>query len=319
MKRNNWPVLLAVLLLAVTTMTACTTPASPGTGTVTVRIVATRDFGQELMFDETLEVPDGTPAMAALMKVANVETEYGGGFVNAINGVRSGFSGSQFTRMDWFIYINGLQSNTGALDYQLHDGDVQHWDFHDWSFRQLIPAIVGSFPEPFLHGYGGVIYPTIVVYQAGWAEDAQRIADSLSRLDIDDIAIRSLQELTEDEKAAGNLILLGTPDFPLIDEINQVWKKLGFYAHFQENKLEVFDIQGKPAAAYGGGTGIIQATRSPWNPQGIGVCENTAWMVSGTDTAGVKAAVDTLTSRGTDLEYTTAVVISAGEVIRVPR
>ncbi len=320
MKRKKGLVLVAALLLVITaTMTACTTTPATETGVITVRVVATRDFGRELMFDETLEVPAGTAAMAALMKAAKIETEYGGGFVEAINGVRSGFSGSQPAKMDWFIYINGLQSNTGALDYKLHDGDVQHWDFHEWSFHQFTPAIVGGFPEPFLHGYGGVIYPTIIVYQEGWAEDARRLADKLSRLGIENVATRGINELKENEKESGNLVLLGTPDFTLIAELNQVWKRLGFYAHFQDSVLEVFDAEGKPEAEYRDGAGIIQATRSPWNPKGIGVCENTAWIVSGTDAAGVRAAVDTLVSRDTDLRYASAVVIVSGEVIRVPR
>jgi hypothetical protein len=83
--------------------------------------------------------------------------------------------------------------------------------------------------------------------------------------------------------------------------------------------LNVFDSRGEPAAEYGAGAGVIQATQSPWNPKGIGVCENTVWTISGTDMAGVKAAVNTLLSRDTDFKHACAVVIAAGEVIRVPQ
>jgi hypothetical protein len=78
-------------------------------------VIATRNFGQELMLDETLKLPPGTSAMTALEKVAEVETAYGGGFVNAINGVQSGFTGTRQTMTDWFLYINGIQARTGAL------------------------------------------------------------------------------------------------------------------------------------------------------------------------------------------------------------
>jgi len=221
--------------------------------------------------------------------------------------------------MDWFIYINGIQSNTGALDYKLHDGDIQHWDFHDWSFHQFIPATVGGFPEPFLHGYGGVIYPTIIVYQDSYEEDARRLADELNHLGVGKVSIRGITGLGDDEKEAGNLILLGTPEFPPIAELNQVWKRLGFYAHFQDGVLKVVDAKGEPDTEYEAGAGVIQVTQSPWNPKGIGAGENTVWMVSGLDMSGVKAAADTLVSQDNNFKYAYAVVIAAGEAIRVPQ
>jgi len=319
MKRKDLLVLITVLLLGITALYACSPPTAPETGVIKVRVVATQNFGQQLMFDEILEVPSGMSAMAALQKVAEIETAYGGGFVDAINGVGSGFTGGQKAKMDWFVYINGIQSNTGALDYKLHDGDIQHWDFHDWSFHHFIPAIVGDFPEPFRYGYGGVIYPTIIVYQDGWEEDARRVADKLNRLGIKDASIRGINELREHEKGSYNLILLGTHDFAPIAELNQIWKRLGFYAHFQDSMLKVFDSRGELAAEYGAGAGAIQATQSPWNPKGIGVCENTVWIVSGSDEAGVEAAVETLVSQDNDFKYAHAVVIAAGEVIRVPQ
>jgi hypothetical protein len=281
-------------------------------------VVVTWDFGKELLLEQEVELKSGTSAMEALQAVADVETKYGGGFVQAINSISSEYEGDKSQR-DWFFYINGIQSNIGALDYKLHDSDIQHWDFHDWSFRQFIPAIVGDFPKPFSNGYGGVSYPNIIVYQEGWEEDAQRIADKLNCLGIKSNSIRGINELRDDEKESRNLILLGTPDFALIAELNQVWGKLGLFAHFKDGVLKVFDSKGEPVAEYGAGTGVIQATQNPWNAKGIGVCENTAWVVSGLDKAGVKEAVDILVSRDNDFKYAYGVVTAAGEVIRVPQ
>jgi len=222
-------------------------------------------------------------------------------------------------KMDWFIYINGIQSNTGALDYKLHDGDIQHWDFRNWSFHHFIPAIIGDFPEPFRYGYRGIIYPTIIVYQDGWKGDARRVADKLNRLGIENVSIRGINELQENEKESCNLILLGTPDFPPIAELNQVWGRLGFYAHFQDGRIAILNPEGEVAAEYGAGAGLIQATQNPWNPKGIGACENVVWLVSGTDEAGVKGAIDTLLKHYTEFQYAYAVVIADGEVIRIPQ
>lgn len=292
-------------------------PVDTGVATSEVTVVITRDFGKKVLLEQTVEIEPNTNAMDALQKVADVETKYGGGFVGTINGISSEYEGA--SKRDWFFYINGIQSNTGALDYKLHDSDIQHWDFHDWSFRQFIPAIVGDFPEPFGNGYGGVSYPNIIVYQEGWEEDAQCVADKLSCLGIKGASIRGINELRDDEKESCNLILLGTPDFPLIAELNQVWGRLGFFAHFEDGVLRVFDSGGEPAADYGAGAGVIQATQNPWNAKGIGVCENIVWIVSGSDKAGVKEAVKILVSRDNDFKYAYAVVIAAGEVIRVPQ
>jgi hypothetical protein len=60
---------------------------------------------------------------------------------------------------DWFYYVNGVQASKGAAETKLHDGDHVWWDRHDWSAADSIPAVVGSFPEPFVDGYGGRRYP----------------------------------------------------------------------------------------------------------------------------------------------------------------
>lgn len=319
MKRKNLLVLITALLLVMAALSACSPPPSPEAGVITVRVVVTRNFGQELMFDETLEVPEGTSAMSALMKVSEVETAYGGGFVNAINSVRSGFIGSQSMKMDWFIYINGIQSNTGALDYKLRNGDIQHWDFHDWSFHHFIPAIVGDFPEPFRHGYGGKTSSTIIAYADSLKEDAENLERRLVRLGVSNVSIKRLGELSENEKESCNLLLLGSMDSEPLSELNQVWNRLGFFAHFESGNLVVLNTKGEVVTKYDAGVGLIQATQNPWNPKGIGACESVVWLVSGTDEVGVKDAIHALVNRYTEFQYACAAVVANGEMIKVPQ
>lgn len=317
---------LVITCLFVAGLCGCSAQQSfqppPTTHTVgtEVRVVVTQDFGRELMFGETIEIEQDSNAMDALRQVAEIETAYGGGFVNAINGVRSQYRGSHSAKKDWFIIANGILTNTGALDYTMHPGDIEHWDFHDWSFNHLIPAIAGHFPEPFLHGYEGKVYPTVVAYHGNLKKEAEDITGELSQLGVESISAKSVNELSEDEKKSCNLILLGDKDCELISEMNQVWKRMGFFAHFDEGKLVVLNPKGKIAAEYGNGSGLIQATQSLWNPKGIGVCQNVVWMVSGTDEAGVKVAVDTLINHYTDTEfqYAFAVALANGEIIKVP-
>ncbi|MGB2884503.1 MAG: DUF4430 domain-containing protein, partial [Dehalococcoidia bacterium] len=302
MKRGRLLISAILFLLCALALGGCSagTPGETGAD-ITVRVVATRDFSQEIMFDEALGVPPGTSAMAALKQVAEVETAYGGGFVSAINGV-----GSEHGR-DWFIFVNGMAANAGALDYTLHDGDIQHWDFHDWSFRMAIPASIGDFPDPLVHGYQGEVSPTVIAYEEGLEDSAQALQTSLKGLGVASVSTENVSGLTESDKRHSNLILIGTMDCDLVAELNQVWDRLGFFVHFEDGVMVSYDSEGEVTVEYGSGCGVIQASQSPWNPNGIGVCENVVWMVSGTDKAGVESAVDALTNRHDEFKYAYAV------------
>jgi len=95
---------------------------------IEVRVIVTQD-NSTLMLDKLVTLDDGSTAMDALQQVATVETRYGGGFVRAIDGVRTQYPE---TNKDWFYYVNEVSPNVGAAAYILHDGDVVHWDFHEW-------------------------------------------------------------------------------------------------------------------------------------------------------------------------------------------
>jgi hypothetical protein len=89
-----------------------------------------------------------------------VKTRYGGRFVQSIDGV----VGSLSARRDWFYFVNGYEADRGASEYTLHPGDVEWWDFRSWANGEYrVPVVVGAFPEPFLHGYGGKRLATSVV------------------------------------------------------------------------------------------------------------------------------------------------------------
>lgn len=317
MKRFNLFCLLVLVVMVGLIGDACSpVPVAEESGLITVRVVATEDFGETLILDKTLEVPSETSAMTALEQAAEVETEYGGGFVSAINGFRSGYNRGMMR--DWFVYLNGILANTGVMDYTLHAGDVQHWDIHDWGFRQFVPAIIGGFPEPLLHGYGGKNRETIVVFPGSLKNEADKIRQVLLESGISSVSQRQLDALSQKDKETGNLILLGTMDMPLIVELNHQWKKLGYFTNYRDGNLVAINLEGKEVAGYGAGSGIIQATQNPWNPKGIGACENVAWMIAGIDITGVRNAVDIMINKRVDLQYACAVIADKGKVVRIP-
>jgi Domain of unknown function (DUF4430) len=118
----------------------------------------TRDRGAHVLLVRS--VPAGVTAMEALARAAKVKTRYGGRFVESIDGV----AGSLTRQRDWFYFVNGIEADSSAAEYRLHAGDVEWWDYRPWRGQMSVPVVVGAFPEPFLHGYGGRRRPAAVRY-----------------------------------------------------------------------------------------------------------------------------------------------------------
>jgi hypothetical protein len=158
--------LAVALVLAVAVLAGC---GGEERGKATLWI--TRDRGAQVILDR--EVPAGLTAMQALDRVADIETRYGGRYVQAINGIE----GSLADRRDWFYFVNGYEADRSAAEYRLREGDVEWWDFRSWETRMREPVVVGAFPEPLLHGFAGSTLPTRVFYVVPEQRaDAQRLA-----------------------------------------------------------------------------------------------------------------------------------------------
>jgi hypothetical protein len=120
---------------------------SEGEATLTV----TRDYGSVPVVEAAIPDPaESDTVMRALDREAEVETRYGGGFVDAIDGVE-GSAVEDGRSLDWFFYVNGVESSVGAAEVPVRAGDRIWWDHRDWTDAMRVPAVVGSFPEPFVH------------------------------------------------------------------------------------------------------------------------------------------------------------------------
>ena len=148
---------LVALLLVVPALAGCGGEGRAGVATLWV----TRDRGAELLHDE--RVDSGLTVMRALRGVADVETRYGGRYVQSIDGT----AGDAVQQRDWFFFVNGYEADRGAAEVRIRAGDIVWWDFRSWSERLRQPVVVGAFPEPFLHGFDGKRRPAVVRIAAG--------------------------------------------------------------------------------------------------------------------------------------------------------
>src|SRR5437764_661944 len=126
----------------------------PGASIGKVELTVTRDYGTEPVLRKSIDgVRESDTVLRVLDRNTKITTRYGGGFVQSIDGVAGGEPGGHVH--DWFFYVNGVESDQGAADYSLHDGDTIWWDYRDWSAAMRVPAVVGSYPAPFREGSQG--------------------------------------------------------------------------------------------------------------------------------------------------------------------
>jgi hypothetical protein len=157
----------AVLVL----LAGCGGAAGEGEGTA--QLWVTRDRGAELLVDAKVDA--GQTLMRALASKTDVKTRYGGRYVQAVNGIE----GSLSAQRDWFWFVNGYEGDRSAASYRLHDGDVAWLDYRAWQREGEARVVVGSFPEPFLHGYGGKTRPVAIRYERGSEKRAKKLGAEL--------------------------------------------------------------------------------------------------------------------------------------------
>ncbi|MEX1357157.1 MAG: DUF4430 domain-containing protein, partial [Gaiellaceae bacterium] len=161
----------------------------------------TRDRGTTVLFEGRVDA--GQTVLQALRSRAEVDTAYGGRFVQAIDGLSGSLAGGR----DWFYFVNGVAPDRGAAEMRLRDGDVAWWDYRRWAGDAEVQVVVGAFPEPLVNGYGER-RETVVRY----ARAAQRAgAEAVGRL----LGAQSVAPLGTPIPAGANLFLVadGSPRF----------------------------------------------------------------------------------------------------------
>jgi len=224
--------------------------------------------------------------MSLLLRNDAVTTRYGGGFVQSIDGLAGGQEASR--PVDWFYYVNGVEAAKGAAATNLHPGDHIWWDRHDWSQTEDVPAVVGSFPEPFLNGVGGKRLPVRVECAAVQGDPCRTVTARLRTIGVP----AAIAALGSGGGPSTLRILVGM--WTAVDgdlaarEIGRGPRAGGVYARFSADgrTLTLLDQDGRAARTLTAGAGLIAATR-----QGE---EAPVWVVTGTDAAGLELAARAL-------------------------
>ena len=274
----------ATVLLAVA-LTGCGLGAGPAPSAITLTV--TRDFGAHTVRSMSPPSVHGQETvMSLLMRNATVTTRFGGGFVQSVDGSAGGSTGGQ--PRDWFYYVNGVEAPQGAAATNVHPGDHIWWDLHDWSQTDSVPAVIGSFPEPFLNGIDGKRLPVRIECATVSNAPCQTVSSRLRALGVP-AALAGIGPGDEPETLR---VLVGpwasVRGDPAAHQIELGPRASGVYARFAAGgaTLTLLNEQGAVARTLTAGAGLVAATRYAE--------EVPTWLITGTDAAGVKLAAQAL-------------------------
>jgi hypothetical protein len=296
-----------VALGAAMALAACGLGAGHTPGAVQLSV--TRDFGARVVPREgALQVRGQETAMSLLMRNYRVTTRYGGGFVQSVDGLAGDDTGAH--PVDWFYYVNGVQAPKGAAATDVQAGDHVWWDRHDWSQTADVPAVVGSYPEPFLDGLSGKRYPLRLECAQVSGAACKAVRARLGALGVP-VALAGISG-----PAAPQTLRVLVGAWPALSGalgprgIQNGPRASGVYARFSADgrTLTPLDQDGARQAPLGAGTGLVAATREGEDAP--------IWVVTGTDEAGVALAARSFGRAGLAGRF--AVAFAGGRAIPLP-
>jgi hypothetical protein len=303
--------LRGLLLLALLPVAGCGFGAGDETGDVTLTV--TRDFGTVALHEGAEQqkeaVDEGDTVMRVLQRSYDVKTRYSGGFVQGIDGVSGGREDGR--RADWFYYVNGIEAPVGAAERRVTGGERVWWDHHQWEVAQRVPAVVGSFPEPFRSGSDGKRFPVRLVCQT----DDERTCDEVQTR-LEDAGIEQLTRATLEQSGGHEVlrVIVGrwaeVRDDPVVRSLERGPGSSGVFARPTStgDAIVLLDDNGQPVRTLRGGAGLVAATTFE--------AQAPTWIVAGTDDVGLAAAAAALTEER--LEQHFALAVDGGDDVPLP-
>jgi hypothetical protein len=216
----------------------------------------------------------------------------------------------------WYGFVNGIPmpGMPDPMDEYLLDepGEVVHIDLLKYVnsgsetdfFR---PRPIMDFPEPFLHGYNGTRWDTIIAYPAGYSARADAIKTKLESCGVSGVSTKLVSDMNAGDKSDNNLILLGKPtENNIITAINANHTEVGMPMYFDVSNpsaIRLYDDWLYPDccslrdSSY---HGVIIACDNPFDNSDVNNAwmdaNKSVWIASGVTTWYANDAASTLAS-----------------------
>jgi hypothetical protein len=291
-------------LLAVLALAALGVNSPPSA----VQLLVTRDFGSRVLHRSgALKAQEHETVLSLLSGAEPVTTASAGGAVASIAGLpRARLPASASA---WSFYVNGVRAPEVAARTSVHPGDHVWWDLHESGPGGDVPAVVGSFPEPFVNGVEGERLPVRIECSPSAGVACAAVTARLRALNVP-AAISAIGSGGAPETLR---VMVGPWDqleSAMAQSLERGLSSSGVYARFAEggHTLALLDQDGREAQLLHAGSGLIAATRQSK--------EAPVWVVTGTDLAGVNLAARAL-DRAT-LQDRFAVAFGPSAIVSLP-
>lgn len=251
------------------------TPSSTDPAAPTARIVVTTDFGRDVM--RAVDVEAGRSVLDTLRGVAAVETAYGGGFVQSIDGK----AGDLAAGVDWLFFVNGRESPVGAAAATVARDDEVWWDYRRWQPYVRVPVVVGAWPRPFA-GHPVTADPPLDAPLS--AAGATAVADAANR-----VVVGVDSEVRRRE-----------PSWAAAVDAPAEW---GLTVWIADGRVRVYDVAAGRPINVAGATAVAAAIE---DERGV------VFVVSGLDAAAAQVAAEAIAARP-DVLHTRYAVAFAGD------
>ena len=261
----------------------------------------TRDFGHEQLGTARIEnVREDETVMRMLRSEFDIDTRYGGRFVQSIDGLEGAGAGGE---RDWFYWVNGVEGSVGAAEFELSPGRPRPVglarlggdDARAGDRRRLPRAVRARARGQAPAGAGGVRGAQSRRSAAMRARRSRRSARRPRRASLGAPGTETITRLAVARWPEARIVrgASGLEDGP---------ETTGVFARFDPDgrSIELLDERGEVARTVrpGDGVGIVLAMRP--------LDEELVWLATGLDErgrGGRRAAPSTRTSCATPLRW----------------
>jgi hypothetical protein len=287
------------------------------------RILVTTDQGTKSVLDQAnVPVEDGETVLDAVQRAADVTLGADGRTVESIDGATA--TGDRA----WSFWVNGVEIRNGGLKAgedinlqqrpvvetpqtaQVHDGDTVWFDLRTDPDVGRPRGVVGTFPEPFLHGFEGQRWPVRVECAEPRSTECRAVRDVLVGYGIPAVSNRLRTSYNPESTRISVGVWTEVREDPAAQLAERGPRASGIYAVPTANgrRIALLDPAGKTVETLGPGTGLIFASRYR--------DETPSWAVTGTDVEGVRAAIEAWNADVLGRHY--AVVVRGQQVTGLP-
>lgn len=279
-----------------------------------IEILVSKDFGQDRLSNKQINFEEGQTVLDVLNEHHEIETAYGGGFINSIDGLKSGFTNQKNReKIDWFYYVNGILAQVGAGDYEVRTGDSVIWDYHNWDDSTYLSSIIGAYPKNFVQGYNGNKLNMNILYTKGYEKEGKKLQKYLDNHGGEDIQVLAISEEALKDNTLNTIVIGPWDKLSQYDYIHQLYKnreKTGIFFEIDQ-QVTALNYSRKQTKTFEKGAAITSVLKDYGDM-------STIWLITGNDETFIRKGVECLYENPEKIEGWFSALITENDWMTLP-